>query len=588
MADKNIKATATLQLKTEGKTDLNELRSSLEAFGDEGIQAAQRIVDGFENVDKKSGSIANAFNKGRVASDKAVAEMVIGLQNLESEITTTFGSLEKAPEQVRDAFQKLAGQVDQNRQRFIATRNSISDVNAEMLLARGRINDMGDVLNLGLSPGVQQATLRFGQFSAALGAGISAGMAFNKFIGADTSTAIEGAKAKAEELKDALRGVIYALSDSAVAAAAGKWDEVTKKLTEADAAMILSKEAMHGFRIAADAGVEGLEDLIGREEELAAVSAFATQAMAAGKEGQELYNMALGKGVGTLDEMVARVENFKGRLTELQTIQAEEKEWAEKIAAARERQAEKVKALTEQYGIYIAQGEDLTDRDAREIEQVMSLEQAEGGLTDALRAQIATVSDSMQQGDARSQLLAKQVAELQDLLNNTDNLTAAQRAEIQAVIDSAKAWKDKSDAEREAAAQRAQDILLSGQQAEAAAKTTIVWKDGQAVLTNTTAESEKLADATIKITKASGEAIDPVKKLGGEFKDAKPATEELGAAATATAEEIDSLAGRVENLRERIAELNKEALASKGIMIQLSESLRDTGAAAEEAAGAEE
>jgi chromosome segregation ATPase len=95
----------------KARQDFNEIRKSAADFGTEGVKAAQELVESFESIERGVDKVTKKIEDGKTVSDRDLTAMKQSYTLLGEQIEKTFGSLDKAPVKIQEAFKKAETQI---------------------------------------------------------------------------------------------------------------------------------------------------------------------------------------------------------------------------------------------------------------------------------------------------------------------------------------------------------------------------------------------------------------------------------------------------------------------------------------------
>ena len=367
MADKNIRAVVGLKLDGADpmKQDLEKIQTAAENFGETGKAAASKLTSSFANVENGLEKIERKLDQGRAVTVRDVQVMQQQYNRLERSIEDAFGSLEKAPVEIQQAFQKATVQLDKATREVRELKDAVDD-------SKGTLNEAGQVYT-GLGDAVQTAAGKHGALvgkiflvTAALKEGWEMGKRFVSFTGGD-----DGLKLMEDafnNLGQRIGLVIRALSDSFVATldlvmavVRGDWDEVKQIWNDMAQS---GADAQSKIKIAFTGTLQEVQKLNGTlRDGNAAAKENAEGAKAAEEQARKLADAKK-----DLAEKLAKVNEELGKENAAITAQADELEsvneqinesanqlpYLETVlrnaTAEYDAQGVKIQALIEQYG----------------------------------------------------------------------------------------------------------------------------------------------------------------------------------------------------------------------------------------------
>lgn len=210
------------------KQDLDKIRAAAEAFGEAGKAAAQKITDGFENVERNADRVTNKISEGRLVTVKDAGQINQSFVTLDETIKKTFGDIANAPPEIQTAFATAQSSVN-------ATTDKVRELSVFTKFLRQDINEAGGQW-LGFENAIARVAGENGQYVAsfflvtkAWEAGWAVGEKLNKLFGTD----MKEWEFSAEVLGNKLGEQVRALSDLIVADAKligdflhGNWSEL--------------------------------------------------------------------------------------------------------------------------------------------------------------------------------------------------------------------------------------------------------------------------------------------------------------------------------------------------------------------------
>lgn len=321
MAERNINVKFSILGADNSRQDIDKIRAAAEKFGDSGVQEANKLSAAFGNIQNAADKLEKKIQSGRQVTAADVGAMTQQFGFLRESINAAFGSLEQAPQEIQDAFalaEKQTEEADQAVRKFTA---SVEDHRSELDQAGERWTGFGDAIQKALGP----SGAAFAKLTLAVGVATQAFQQYRQFaepLGADFS--------EWDRLVDSL-GTKFVrmnseLGNAAIALFSGRLTDAKNALSAADAALILSTDAHKGYKLALDAGLEGLEAMIGRQDELVKIQNFHTDAMAAGKAGQDLLRQALEQADGSAEKYVDAINKMLPALDALKKVTNETKD----------------------------------------------------------------------------------------------------------------------------------------------------------------------------------------------------------------------------------------------------------------------
>lgn len=585
MADRNINVKFAILGADNSRQDIDKIRAAAEKFGDSGVKEANKLSAAFGNIQNAADKLEKKIQSGRQITAADVGAMTQQFDFLRESINAAFGSLEQAPQEIQDAFalaEKQTTEADAAVRKF--TR-SVEDHRSELDQAGERWTGFGDAIQKALGP----SGAAFAKLTLAVGVATQAFQQYRQFaepLGADFS--------EWDRLVDSL-GTKFVrmnseLGNAAIALFSGRLKDAKDALRAADAALLLSTEAHKGFKLALDAGLEGVDAFLGRQEELVKIQNFHTDAMAAGKAGQDLLRQAMQQADGSAEKYVEAINKMLPALDALKKATNESKDAEKKRqevvddavkqiedvieALKKEQSARQTGADTLPAEMAALQNQIDTLKAARDA--IVAQEEAYHGLTQSIVGMLeplqqtiqghtlnATAADKWAVGlkkaaEDQSAVISpanqKYMGELVGLLENYEKLDGVQKVRLETLV---------------------KELLSLKQAAEGHAGAKVRIDETTGAITNVETASEK---ATAKFEQVGGRWVNAAAKIeeSGDILDQtkqkldklfeKDFAEESGIAALNTAIDeasgkmIDMATGALEQLKQALAQAKTEAL----------------------------
>jgi len=323
--DKNINVKFAILGADNSRQDIDKIRVATEKFGDSGVKEANNLSNAFQNIQHAADKLEKKIRDGKEVTAKDVGAMTQQFDFLKESINAAFGSLEEAPKEIQEAFQLAEQQTEQADAAVRKFTDSVQDHRTELNEAGERWTGFGDAIQKALGP----AGAAFAKLTLAVGVATQAFQQYRQFaepLGADFS--------EWDRLVDSLGTKLVRmnseLGNAAISLFTGNLKDAKNALEAADAALVLSTEAHKGFKLALDAGLEGVEKLVDRQDQLVQIQKFHNDAMAAGKAGQDLLRQALDQADGSANKYVEAIDKMRPALDALKKVTDEAKDAEQK------------------------------------------------------------------------------------------------------------------------------------------------------------------------------------------------------------------------------------------------------------------
>jgi len=559
------------------KPAADKAKESLSGLGNDAAGAGAKLDESFAQVAPRIKATETAIAtlrsavKDGVISKTAVKDVAVQFELLKQQIIETYGSLQNpAALEARAQYEALGAEIqvliEQEAQLALVAREAgeAFDIQSGKIPSAGKAVESvtGQYGKLGLQMG-----LYAGIAAIALGAAEKLANAFD-----DDAKATEHYKQKVADLAVSFKHATYEAGGEFLnllgKLGAGEKEETSATVELEHALENLAfglqntKEASAGLRAEQQAGLPILERMKSSTEQMKAIGDFYALTLSRGALGQKEWSQVVKESGGTLEGLLAAIERIGPKMgahakalklitdAEAEAIRERQKHIDAIKAEIDELDKEvgQVKRWAEQAGSEVEKRERLIALILRQSKLVHDLDQAHHGTTDSLNKELEIIQKHLKFGDLFSQQLAGEAGILRDLIASTDGLTIAERNRWNGIADALDKFKDLSVKQKDLREQLNKELdelnVLKGASREdldARVKKIHVLEDeisktnGLVVAQQATvaiqkveaATAEKVGESIIKITRASGEAIETHEKLAANFK--RVATELVGA-----------------------------------------------------------
>lgn len=171
--------------------DLEGIKTAVAGLGTTGDMAAQKMTDGFTNIENGAAKVAQKIHDGKRVTEEDLGGMRNQYAMLKQSIDNAYGSLDKAPAAIQAAFQKTVTQVSAVNSTLEKTetaarksRQEFDNLGREVKKTEQGFTSFGDAFQrMGGKAG--SAATQIGLIGGAFDVGWQAGMRMNQFMQVD-------------------------------------------------------------------------------------------------------------------------------------------------------------------------------------------------------------------------------------------------------------------------------------------------------------------------------------------------------------------------------------------------------------------
>lgn len=545
--------------------------SATKKLGDTGTTAGSTLQRVFANVKDAESGLQEAIESGSPRMATAVSKLVLVHQVLGQEI-----------EKARKSGQAIAPEMESEYDRVgkaIGTQTArVRELTDEMKKHKTEVQDGGEQWN-GLTAAVQKAAGGYGNVLAtgglvfaALKEGWAMGSAAAEKMGIDTKSVGQEFEVLGHTAGSALKNI----TDAGFAKWSGDAEGAAKSMEKAAvAAELLGKNLPHtaaavdGFNIAIDAGIKVTGDLSTRLDAAAKISAAYTQTQALGREGSKLWTQAVKDSAGSFDGLMVAIDKMQPKIAAYQKAYAEatlvvaahlkviddQIKAQESLIKAHEAEILKIGETVKSIEGEDAARQHLHSTMLAELEDAKKHEPAINGTSASIEDLAKRIEKLSGDYQTNGSFVSDLVARLSSLGKTTIGVSEATQKHIEAVTAAEKVVADLTEKNKQLKASQ-DELITSGKtqtiEGTKAYETTRLqiaandWEIAQAERQLVTqaqqlksakdlaTATDATTESTIRITRASGEAVDAQHKLTGGL-DAQTAGMKLATAASAGA-----------------------------------------------------
>jgi chromosome segregation ATPase len=243
-----INKNATLVFRVDGsdesKQQIDKLRTSLEAFGDEGKKVAQPVTDALTNIGREFDKLAQKESEGKNITQRELGIMVQQYKALQTAIVQAFGSLEAAPADLQKAYAAAGQKVDEATEKVRSATAAVKNHASEVSEAGARWGGFKEAIKDAF-PQLSSFIAKAGEIGGAFGAGLAIGQQFNAFLKTDMSEW----NSLMEQTSTRANAIIRAIADELVAIGVVMKDVITFNIQDIGRdTEILKQTTAQGFK----------------------------------------------------------------------------------------------------------------------------------------------------------------------------------------------------------------------------------------------------------------------------------------------------------------------------------------------------